>query len=105
MEPNNAQALSNKVAALNNIGILLSESEDYLQAIEYHDMALAIEPYYIDALNNKGSALSNLGNYQEAIVYYDRALAIEPSLASTHNYKIVLINSVPNTYPNHLQIQ
>ena len=49
-----------------------------LEAIEYYDKALAIDPDYVNALANKGLALYNLERHLEAIEYYDKALAIDP---------------------------
>ncbi|MGC1264049.1 MAG: tetratricopeptide repeat protein, partial [Nitrososphaeraceae archaeon] len=43
------------------------------------DMALKIDPNFVETLNNKGMALSNLGKYQEAISWFDMALKIYPN--------------------------
>jgi tetratricopeptide (TPR) repeat protein len=58
--------------ALNNL-------DNYTQAIQYFDKALAIDPNDEAALNDRGWALNGLGNYTGAITYLDKALAINPN--------------------------
>jgi tetratricopeptide (TPR) repeat protein len=50
IDPNNADALSSKDMALDNLG-------NYTGAIEYYDKAPATDPKDEAALNNKGVAL------------------------------------------------
>jgi tetratricopeptide (TPR) repeat protein len=60
-------------------GNALYNQSNYIQAIQYYDKALAIDPNNDDALYSKGAALNQLGNYTQAIPYLDKALAIEPN--------------------------
>lgn len=50
----------------------------FLQAIDYYDRALAIDPECSTAWLAKGVALHNLGRYDEAILCYERAFALDP---------------------------
>ena len=50
----------------------------FLQAIDYYDRAISIDPGCSTAWLAKGVALHNLGRYDEAIECYDRAFSLDP---------------------------
>lgn len=58
--------------ALNRIG-------NFSEAIAAYDMALEIDPKYVNAWDGKGWSLNELGNYTQAIVYLDKALEVDPN--------------------------
>ena len=60
-------------------GDTLNRMGNFSQAITAYDMALKIEPNYVNALDGKGWSLNELGNYTQAIVYLDKALKIDPN--------------------------
>jgi len=74
LDPNLAEAWSNKGAALGNLG-------RYEEAIRCFDRANEINPNYAEAWSNKGAALEKIGRYEEAIRCFDRAIEINPNLA------------------------
>ena len=51
---------------------------DYLQALEYYDHALSIDPHYAGAWHEKGTCLDELGWWEEALASYDEALMNDP---------------------------
>jgi tetratricopeptide (TPR) repeat protein len=82
-----------------NKGIFLFELGNYLEAKEYFDKALEINPQFIIALNNKGSLLYKLENYKGSIEYYDKALAIDEKSSGEYsnalqNFKEISFSSL-----------
>jgi len=59
-----------------------------------YDIALKIDPNYLNALDGKGWSLNELGNYSKAIVYLDKALKIDQIISmvwsSKHKHDIIL---------------
>jgi tetratricopeptide (TPR) repeat protein len=58
--------------------------DQYTDAIEAYDRAIALCPDYVDAWNGRGLALVELGELADALASYDRAAAIRPDSAGTH---------------------
>ncbi|MEW6680716.1 MAG: tetratricopeptide repeat protein, partial [bacterium] len=86
LNPNLAEAWSNKGIALGNLG-------KYDEEIKCYDEAIKINPNYDKAWSNKGIALGNLGKYDESIKCYDEAIKINPNLAEAYgNLGIALLN-------------
>jgi hypothetical protein len=71
LDPRHVEALSNRGAALRNLGRVQEALADY-------DRALALMPNHGPAHVNRGVALAALNRYEEAHASYDRALAIDP---------------------------
>ncbi len=76
LNPNSAEAWSNKGVALGNLG-------KYDQALKCCDEAIKINPNYAEAWSNKGAALGSLGKYDEELKCYDEAIKINPNYAET----------------------
>jgi tetratricopeptide (TPR) repeat protein len=72
-------------------GNKLSALGMYKEAIECYDMALEINPSFIEALNNKGLALKRLGRFEEAIECFDQALRINPTYVRILNNKGIVL--------------
>ncbi len=68
----NISTLVDKGNALVDLGM-------YLQAIQYYDKALDIDPSNKYTIYNKGNALERLGNHTQAIQYFDKAISIDPN--------------------------
>jgi len=73
---NQIEALSKD--ELNKIGLELINEQKYLEAIEYFNKILEIDPHDKLALSNKGATLTKLGNHEEALEYFNKALEIYP---------------------------
>lgn len=52
---------------------------DHLEALQFHEKALTIDPLHVSAWLNKGYSLDELGRWHEAIESYDRAIEINAS--------------------------
>ena len=72
LQPENAEALSNRGAALRMLGRVDDALADY-------DRALAAAPESPEAHNNRGVALAALNRHREAIDAYTRALTLRPA--------------------------
>ena len=79
-EPDNASALVDKGATLQNMGKLKL-------AIRSYDKVLNVFPEHLDALLNKGAALHSDQKYLEAIKCYDLALKIDKRCTMALAYK------------------
>jgi len=64
------------------------------KACECFDMALNINPDYIEAWHWKGVALYNQGNYEEAIKCFDKALEINPDYSKSLNGKVEALKTL-----------
>jgi Tfp pilus assembly protein PilF len=57
-------------------GVSKMSEEKFEEAIKTFDLALRIDPYFVDAIIKKGYSYFNLNQYNLAITYYDQALEI-----------------------------
>ncbi|MEA5450846.1 tetratricopeptide repeat protein [Leptolyngbya sp. CCNP1308] len=65
-------------AALNAQGCTLCEQNQFAQALETFDQALALDSTYCTVWNNRANALCGLKRQAEALAAYDRAVALAP---------------------------
>jgi predicted O-linked N-acetylglucosamine transferase (SPINDLY family) len=77
IEPDNADALSNRGFVLNALG----RREEALKSCE---QALRIDPRHVDALNNRGVTLADLGRFEDAIGSYDQVLELADNHIGAH---------------------
>lgn len=70
-----------------SIGISLMQERKFVEAIEYFDKILEVEPTDSIALGNKGAALTQLNKHEEALLIYDKALQIDPTNINILNNK------------------
>jgi protein O-mannosyl-transferase len=61
-----------------NLGVSLSRSGRYSEALERYRQALILKPDYAEAHNNLGTAYQKLGDMGGAIAHYKAALEIKP---------------------------
>ena len=66
-------------------GVAYERLGDTPRAIQDYNMAVDVNPGYVDALFNLGAAYAKLGDHRQAISNYDRAIAINPQSARFHN--------------------
>jgi len=67
----------NEIKALAGKGSVLNSLGQYVDAMEYFDSVLEIEPNNISALKKKAFALAQLGQVEEARDYFENATQIE----------------------------
>jgi tetratricopeptide (TPR) repeat protein len=71
---------------LNQEGIYLSDMGRHADALHIFDLALQMNPRYVNSWANKGRALRAMGRHLEALKCYDKAIACDPSKATPwHN--------------------
>lgn len=73
-----------------NLGRLLQEQGEALEAVGQYLAALASDPAHPTAAFNLGTALEDLGRSGEAIPAYERALEADPDFADAH-YNLALL--------------
>jgi tetratricopeptide (TPR) repeat protein len=72
---------------LYNKGVNDMSNEKFLEAIRSFDLALRIDPHYVDAWIKRGYAHFHLDEYTVAIASYDRALEVDVNNAEAWNLK------------------
>lgn len=77
----------NKMAALNNKGVVLESMDEYNKALECFDEALKMVPENIHVLTNKGISLYKNQNYQQSLECLDAALKIDPNIVNALVFK------------------
>ena len=73
-----------------NLGRLLQEEGEALEAVGQYLAALASDPAHPTAAFNLGTALEDLGRSGDAIAAYERALEADPDFADAH-YNLALL--------------
>src|SRR5690349_25139726 len=68
-----------------DVGYQYYSNENYTQALEAYECAVALAPNEALPYHWRGNAYRNLERYEESIQDYDRALEIDPTLAFTYN--------------------
>ena len=74
LDPQDANAWSNKGLALHGLG-------KFVEAIQCYDQAIKLDPQDANAWSNKGLALNNMGKCNDAIKYFERSLRVDPNYA------------------------
>ncbi len=77
-------------------GLNKMADEELEEAIQYFDLALRLDPNFIDAWIKRGYCFFHLGNYSQAILSYDKALAIDPSNTEAWNLKALAYYRMKN---------
>jgi tetratricopeptide (TPR) repeat protein len=72
---------------LYNKGVNNMSNERFLDAIRSFDLALRIDPQYVDAWIKRGYAHFHLGEYTVSIASYDKALEVDVNNAEAWNLK------------------
>jgi tetratricopeptide (TPR) repeat protein len=71
--------------ALNNVGIVHYERDEFDAAIEHYRRAIALAPTYVEAHSNLGNALRAQKKYDEALAAYRKALELRPGFVDALN--------------------
>ena len=76
----------NKQTIFHNLGTILIEKADYINAYEYLNKALVIEPNSFETLKNLGSCCRALKKFDECLDYYKKAL---DKINNEHPYRFL----------------
>ena len=87
LDPNLAQAYTNR-------GLAYSGLKQYQQAIADYNQAIRLDPNDASAYNNRGVAYGRLEQYQRAIVDYNKAIRLEPNDAMAYNNRGIAYNNL-----------
>jgi len=66
----------------NNLGCTYDALSDFDNAISNFNLAIQLEPNYVDAFYNLARTYQNMKKFDDAITYYKKAFEIEPTYAS-----------------------
>jgi tetratricopeptide (TPR) repeat protein len=69
----------NDFAALSSLGDLYFESQQYIDAFNTYDKAIAVNPMCADCYNDRGLCLYYLGDPVSALESFDKAVSIDPN--------------------------
>ena len=78
------QLQPNHFDALQLLGTVCIQRNNYAAALELLDKALSINSSNPSSLHNRGVALKELNRYEEALEVYDKALALKPDYAEAY---------------------
>ena len=88
---------SNHLGALNNLGILLKNFEQYEQAIKCLEKSILLKDDYSEAINNLGNVLMEMGNDDRAIACYKKVINIEPNKINAYLNLLDAYENINNT--------
>jgi protein O-GlcNAc transferase len=87
------QAIKNNYPdAYINLGVILMEIGNEVDAIKYFKEAIKLKPDSTVAYNNLGSAFTSQGNLKEAVLCYKKCLEINPKLHKTHSNLLLALH-------------
>jgi tetratricopeptide (TPR) repeat protein len=84
-QSNSVTEKNNMATFYNNLGSAYSAKGWEDKAVEQYQMALRLNPSYVNALNNLGVSYLEFGRVEEGIQLFHAALVLRPDLAETHN--------------------
>jgi len=76
--------------------IVIDDKKDYDKALKHYDVALQIDPKFVEALNAKAYAFFYKKNYKGAIAELKKAISIKPNSAIAHE-NLTKITNIENS--------
>ncbi|AGY59094.1 tetratricopeptide repeat protein [Gloeobacter kilaueensis] len=73
-----------QLGALNGLGVVAFQRQEFATAAEWFTRALAVEPHSAKVQTNLGNALMALEQLEEALVCYQKAIALDADFALAH---------------------
>jgi Tfp pilus assembly protein PilF len=70
--------------ALNSLGIMTAQAQDFHRAVQLFDQAIEIDPDRAAVHCNRGLALQELRHWEAALASYDRAIALQVDFAEAY---------------------
>jgi len=87
LQPDLAEAWSNK-------GLALTNMRRSLEALEAYEKAISLKPDLAEAWSNKGVALMNMRRYHEALEAYDKAIGLKPQLTVARKNRDIALRAL-----------
>ena len=84
LNPDSAEAYSNRGNALKELGQLENAAASYENAIASYDIAIQLKPDFAEAYYNRGNGLKDLGRLDEAVESYGKAIQLKPDFAGAY---------------------
>jgi tetratricopeptide (TPR) repeat protein len=84
-QSNSITEKNNLATFFNNLGSAYSAKGWEDKAVEQYQMAIRVNPSYVNAYNNLGVSYLESGRVDEGIQLFQAALGLQPDLAETHN--------------------
>jgi tetratricopeptide (TPR) repeat protein len=89
----------------NNLGCTYDAINDFDKAISNFNLAIKLEPNYVDALYNLAHTYQKMKKFNDAVTYYKKAIEIEPTYASAiynigYLYELLKEYNLAETYYN-----
>jgi tetratricopeptide (TPR) repeat protein len=85
---------ANHFDALQLLGALMVQIEQYSQAVEFLAKALQLKPQHVGCCINHGLALRSLGRLDEALISYNQVLCIEPNFAESYSTRGLILQEL-----------
>ena len=79
------------------LNFIYSKKEDYLNALNYINKAIKINPNFAEAYNEQGNAYNALKQLSLALKSYDMAININPNYADAYYNKAVVLQYLKKT--------
>lgn len=86
-----------------NLGILESEREDFIQAIDSFTNCLKYDPRHFEAHYNLANVYSEVGNLSLSKVHYELSIKIEPEFESAY-YNLGLVMALQKDYKGAVEM-
>jgi tetratricopeptide (TPR) repeat protein len=86
----------NDVYTFFNKGLSLYGLRKYVEALNYFDKTINLDPINSEAFNKKGITLNSLYRFKEAVIMFDKAIKINPNVISYHNNRKIAIHNLKN---------
>lgn len=85
---------ANHFDALQLLGALMVQIEQFSQAVEFLAKALQLKPTHVACCINHGLALRSLGRLDEALISYNQVLSIEPNFAESYSTRGLILQGL-----------
>lgn len=85
---------ANHFDALQLLGALMVQIEQFSQAAGFLSKALQLKPQHVACCINHGLALRSLGRLDEALISYNQVLSIEPNFAESYSTRGLILQGL-----------
>ncbi|MBC6479004.1 MAG: tetratricopeptide repeat protein [Hormoscilla sp. GM7CHS1pb] len=80
-----------QVEAMQMLGIIAYQTQEYDRAINYFQLVISIKPDWPETYNNLGACFWEQGKIEQAIAAYKQAIAVKPDYHDAYNNLVVAL--------------